>query len=53
MVSLELSDDRGSATLEIDDMKPVMRMKIGYTVSAADGSPVKGSVYPTIHALGD
>jgi hypothetical protein len=48
-----LSEDRRSVVLEIDDMKPVMQMKIGYTVSAADGAPVKGAVYHTIHALGD
>lgn len=49
----KLSEDRRSVVLEIDDMKPVMQMKIGYTLSAADGSPVKGAVYHTIHALGD
>ncbi len=47
----KLSEDRRSVVLEIDDMKPVMQMKIGYTVLAADGTPVKGAVYHTIHAL--
>ena len=46
-----LSADRRSVVLEIDDMKPVMQMKIGYTVEAADGTPVKGAVYHTIHVL--
>ena len=50
--AVKLSDDRKTVTLLIDDMKPVMQMKIGYTVSAADGAPVKGAVYHTIHALG-
>jgi hypothetical protein len=51
--AVKLSDDRKTATLLIDDMKPVMQMKIAYTVSAADGAPVKGAIYHTIHALGD
>jgi hypothetical protein len=51
--AVKLSDDRRSVVLEIDDMKPVMQMKIGYTVTAADGAPVKGAVYHTIHALGE
>jgi hypothetical protein len=48
-----LSADRRSVVLDIDDMKPVMQMKIAYTVNAADGTPVKGAVYHTIHVLGD
>ncbi len=48
-----LSADRRSVVLEIDDMKPVMQMKIGYTLKAADGTPIKGAVYPTVHALGE
>lgn len=51
--AVKLSDDRRTATLLIDDMKPVMQMKVAYTLTSADGAPVKGAVYHTIHALGD
>jgi hypothetical protein len=48
-----LSADGRSVLLEIDDMKPVMQMSITYSVKSADGRPVKGAVYHTIHALRD
>ena len=51
--AVKLSPDRKSVTLEISDMKPVMQMKVAYTLTAADGAPVKGAVYHTVHALGD
>jgi sugar lactone lactonase YvrE len=49
----KLSADRRSVVLEVDDLKPVMQMKIGWRVPGEDGVELKGAVYHTIHALGD
>ena len=50
--SVTLSPDGRTATVRFAALKPVMQMHVGYTVAAADGRPVTGSVYLTIHATG-
>lgn len=50
--SVTLSADGRTATVRFAALKPVMQMHVGYTVAAADGRPVTGSVYLTIHATG-
>ena len=40
-----------SVFLEVEDMRPVMQMQIGYDVEAKDGQQVRGDVFNTVHAL--
>ena len=49
--SAKLLPDGKSVFLEVDDMRPVMQMQIGYDVEAEDGTQVRGEIYNTIHAL--
>ena len=51
--SVRLLPDGKTVFLEIEDMKPVMQMAVTYGLKAADGSRLRGSVYHTIHALGE
>jgi mono/diheme cytochrome c family protein len=38
--------------LHIPEMTPVMQMRVGYQIEAADGSKIKQEIHHTIHALG-
>jgi glucose/arabinose dehydrogenase len=49
--SAKLLPDGKSVFLEVEDMRPVMQMQIGYDLEAADGTQVRGEIYNTIHAL--
>ncbi len=46
-----LSEDGKSVFLRIKDLKPVMMMRIGYDVQAADGERLSGAIHNTIHRL--
>ena len=46
-----LADGR-TVEVSFDALQPVMQMMVGYNVTAADGKPVVGSVYLTVHATG-
>ena len=46
-----LSDDRKTVYLELEDMQPVMQMQISYSIKAADGAPIKQTIYNTINAV--
>ncbi len=46
-----LADGR-TVELTFDALKPVMQMQVGYNVTTADGKPVTGSVFLTIHSTG-
>ena len=46
-----LADGR-TVEVTFDALKPVMQMMAGYNVMAADGRPVVGSVYLTVHTTG-
>ncbi len=48
-----LDDDRRTVRLELPELEPTWSMEIKYTIQAADGTPVLGTVHNTIHALGD
>ncbi len=48
----KLSADGKTLELTFDSLKPVMQMMVGYNVKSADGKPVVGSVYLTIHTTG-
>ena len=49
--SAKLLDDHKSVFLEVEDMRPVMQMQIGFDLEAQDGEQVRGEVYNTIHRL--
>jgi hypothetical protein len=47
-----LGADGKTVTVRFDRLRPVMQMHVGYNLTAADGRPVVGSVYLTIHSTG-
>jgi type 1 glutamine amidotransferase/glucose/arabinose dehydrogenase len=50
--SARLSDDGRSVFLEVPSLRPVMQLRLRYSLRAADGAPVKGEIDGTIHRLG-
>jgi glucose/arabinose dehydrogenase len=48
-----LSADGKTVTLKIDNIRPVMQMKIQYNLKAADGSAVKSAIHNTINVVGN
>lgn len=50
--SARLSDDGRSVFLEIPALKPVMQLRLRYSLRSADGAPMKGEYDGTIHRLG-
>ena len=48
----KLLGDGRTVEVTFRELKPVMQMMVGYNVKAADGKPVVGSVYLTIHTTG-
>jgi glucose/arabinose dehydrogenase len=51
--SATLSPDGKTVTLKIDNLRPVMQMKIAYNLKAADGVKVQNAIYNTINVVGD
>lgn len=47
--AIHLSPDKKSVFLEIQDLKPVMQMKIAFNIVAADGTPISHEIYNTIN----
>ncbi|HEX4606691.1 MAG TPA: DUF6797 domain-containing protein [Urbifossiella sp.] len=50
--SASLSADGKTVTIRFEPLRRVMQMHVGYNLAAADGRPVVGSVYLTIHSTG-
>ncbi|HLY73074.1 MAG TPA: DUF6797 domain-containing protein [Planctomycetota bacterium] len=48
-----LSEDGHGVFLDIPSLKPVMQLRVRYSLRAADGTPQKGEFFATIHALGN
>ena len=48
-----LSPDGKTVTLKIDGLRPVMQMKIAYTLKMADGTAVRSAIHHTINVVGD
>lgn len=46
-----LSESGHSVFLAIDDLRPVMQMRIRYDLDAADGAAVRGEVHHSIHRV--
>jgi hypothetical protein len=49
--SARLLADRKSVFLEVEDLQPVMQMKVEYQLKTADGAEMKSEVHNTIHHL--
>lgn len=47
-----VSVDGKTVLLKIADLAPVMQMKIGFNLKAADGSPVKQTIHATLNTVG-
>ena len=50
--SAKLLPDRKSVFLEVEDLQPVMQMKVEYQLRTADGADMKSEMHNTIHHLG-
>lgn len=50
--SVHLSDDGRGLVLKIPSMKPVMQLRVRYSLRAVDGTSIKGEIDSTIHGLG-
>jgi hypothetical protein len=50
--AVRLSDDGRTVTLDIPALRPVMQLRLRYSLRGADGTPVKGEIDGTIHRLG-
>lgn len=50
--SVTLSADKKTVFLEMDNMHPVMQMKITYKIKSADGKDLRSEIHNTIHYLG-
>lgn len=50
--SAKLSDDGRTVLLAMPALKPVMQLRLRYSLRSADGAPVKGEIDSTIHRLG-
>lgn len=51
--SASLSADGKTVTLKIDNLRPVMQMKIQYNLKAADGSTAKSAIWNTLNVVGN
>jgi hypothetical protein len=49
--SATVAADGRSVFLRIRGLRPVMQMKIRYDLAGADGKPLRGAIYNTIHKL--
>ena len=48
-----LSEDGRTVTLQVADLAPSWGMSIGFALTAADKTPVRGVIHNTIHSLGE
>ncbi len=51
VLDAELSDDRRTVRLELEDIAPVMQMQITATLKTADGRELRPKIYNTLHIL--
>jgi hypothetical protein len=49
--AVTVSADKKTIFLKVEDLKPVMQMKIHMKIKAADGSPVDYAIYNTIQKV--
>jgi hypothetical protein len=50
--SVEVSEDRQTVFLKIDDVQPTWSMEIVYSLKGSDGKTFSGTIHNTIHELG-
>jgi len=51
IASAKLSADRKSVFLQVNDLKPVMQMRVDVSVKTADGQALKATVHNTINRV--
>ena len=51
LAGIELSEDRKSVLLRIDDLEPVMQMAISYDLATTHGKAFRGEVFNTINVV--
>jgi putative heme-binding domain-containing protein len=52
IVSSELSSDRRTMVLQVEDLEPTWGMEIRYRWEGANGQPIEGVIHNTIHRTG-
>ena len=50
---MQVSGDGRTVFLRADGLAPVMLMKLGFDMRAADGEPCSGAVWHTVHRLAE
>jgi type 1 glutamine amidotransferase/glucose/arabinose dehydrogenase len=50
--AIHLSDDGRTVLLDMPALRPVMQLRLRYSLRASDGTPVKGELDATIHRFG-
>ncbi|MCA9268580.1 MAG: hypothetical protein KDA41_08925 [Planctomycetales bacterium] len=51
VLDIHLSEDGKTVLLELEDLKPVMQMRIRWAIATADGEPLEDSVWLTINRI--
>jgi hypothetical protein len=51
VAGVDLSGDGKTITLRVENLAPVMQMKIGMKLKASDGSSISTAIYNTINAI--
>ncbi|MDB6053373.1 MAG: heme-binding protein [Verrucomicrobiales bacterium] len=49
--SIQLSIDKKTIVLKLEDLKPVMQMKVKYNIKADNGTPMKQEIFNTINKV--
>ncbi|MFB6273446.1 MAG: cytochrome c family protein, partial [Salinibacter sp.] len=49
VADVHLSEDGRAVLLVVPDMKPVMQLRVDYSITASDGTPLNGPVYLTLN----
>lgn len=51
VMAVTLSPDKKTVTLKLSELVPAMQMKVRFNLKSADGAPVNGDIYNTVHKL--
>jgi len=51
VMAVTLSPDKKTVTLKLSELVPAMQMKVRFNLKSADGAPVNGDIYNTVHKI--
>jgi hypothetical protein len=51
VTGVQVSDDGRQILVQIEDLKPVMQMRLGYDLRTEDGQRIRNAIYHTIHRV--